>query len=220
MEKGKNVHPAFMECRNYTMDPYFQDILLCCARNKFPRGFRLIDEKTATISTNSGKEVYDLPLEDPCKLWKLLRVIFRDKLHLQSSSEFALNPDEIKNSILLTLSKLEGNSWTDIKSKKIKDQIILNFVVKKQKEHNLNTTIAKSLIEQLDLHMNTLKDITAEDINYNNGDIKDINGLSFEDENFCISCDNPPKAERGIPSRNQNAVEKYIKEIQTRQIYT
>lgn len=214
------VYPFFLECKNYTLDPYYVDILESCAKAKFPKGFKLTNDRTAIVNGQNGRQVYDLPIHHPTELWCSLRKIFREELQLRSSSEFILTKSDVKRSRSLTLEKLEGNSWKELKSKKIKDQVILDFVVGKQKEYNLETESAKDLIARLNLHLNVLRNISPEDIEYENGNIVNVKGLSFNKGRFQLSCDSPPRPERlNNPSRTQTAVEKYIKEVQIRQDY-
>lgn len=217
----KEIYPIFQECKKYTLDPYYQDLLIHCSQGRFPKGIRMIGTDNLLLNAGGEKKLYNLPLDDVKQSWIIILGIFREKLHLHSDEEFILDPEKINESKKRNLSMIRASEWKDLKGKKIKDQLLLDYVKSLKSELNLPISDARRLDKLVNLHFNILRDITGDDIVFKHGKIIDIIPLEIVKEDdriiFNFNCKNAQKVERtSTSSANKNfslVVKRYLKSL-------
>src|SRR5437773_33071 len=181
------LYPIFDTCKNYTLDQHWKDIFYDCARGKFPSGCKYIPHQNTICIyknlTNKKSEHISLP-EDPDKLFQSMMKIFKTKLGMTSSKE-----DQLQN-YQLDLSTKPPESepfteWKKAKPKYLKEKMILDFVC----DHN-NLTIKekKLMLSIIELGIQ-FKTIDSSDIHIENGRIKSIDHLKFDEEKRTFSID-------------------------------
>lgn len=216
----KEIYSVFTECKKYTLDPYYHDLLTQCSQNRFPKGIRMVDSNSLLLTVGSERKLYNLPTDNIRQTWLIILSIFREKLQLHSEEEFVLEPKEINKSRKRNLSMIKNSEWKDLKGKKIKDQLLLEYVKFLKTHFSLSIEDARKLKKQINLHFNILRDVTGNDIIFQRGQIKDIVPLEIVRKNnkifFNFNCRGLPKIERISSVSNKSFsvyVEKYLKNI-------
>jgi len=172
------VYPIFLKCKEYTLDSYWKDIFSKCACNRFPRGIRYDGRKnTVYIKLPGGaankKEFFSLPKE-PIEVFETMMAVFRS-VGLRSQRDLQLKKDEMEKIRRERCVDLNC-SWKDLKPRYLKDRMIIKYVLYLKDTHQLTQKEAKKLLNVIHLGFQ-LKQIGSDDVKYENGHIKDIEGL-------------------------------------------
>ena len=212
------LFPIFLECKEWTLDPYWQEIFIQCSMGKFPRGLRMVKDGSLVVFSGKTREIVSLEGET-LDIFKTMIKIFKEKLGLVSDRDI----QKQKKEVLELKKKLKegcGGTWKQIKPKQIRNVLLLNFVINCQKKYNLPQKITDQLASYIRLGF-IFKTITSDDINYSDGIIHSINGLKFYNQNFKLNIFNKSeeKLEKSIESNKINQVfERYIKDYKAQTI--
>lgn len=177
------LFPIFLECKEWTLDPFWQEIFVQCAMGKFPKELKLLKDGTLMINNGKLKEIISVQ-GDSLNLFKIMMDVFRVKLGILSDRDIKKQ----KQSINIERSKVKQNvyqSWKDIKQKNTKDILILNFIVKYKQKFKLSDKESKNLYSMIKLAL-LFKTLTAEDIIVKDGKIDSIGCLSVDTHKNCI----------------------------------
>jgi hypothetical protein len=204
------IYPHILACREYVDDPHWKDIIDSCACNKFPKGAKY-DHSKRTLYIRydfSGKPkgTSFVLSDDPEKLCSILLYTFRELLGLRSctdvtNSKLQLEKVRRKNNIILDCT------WKELKPRSVRNYILLNFASQQILSHpELSATHKdkvknmKKLYRLIQLGLQ-FKLIAADDINYIDGKIESISGLTY----------NRPVDK--LPNTSQRKGKKYVKKI-------
>lgn len=186
------LYPCFLTCVEYTDDEYWRNIFEDLAFGITPQGtyisknYLISNAFVYKINTNISSETLFLDIYN----------LFSEKLGLRSLNEI----EDLKNTI--DSSELTFNSWNSIKKKSIRDSIIMNYINAQTELHQLPTHVSKKLLNTINLGL-MLKFITTKDIEYGNGSILSIQGITFKDRDFVF--------DKQIESSGSNPVIEYNK---------
>jgi len=220
------IYPIFAECKDYTLDPFWQDIFLKCACNRFPKNLRYnnknstINIKTPCAGGRSKTEVIDIP-DDPVEIFQAMMFVFREKLGLRSTRDLqtqALELEGIKQKIKVDLDC----DWKKLKPRTLKDELIMNYVMKLIEEYNLDPKDSRVLLPTIYLGFQ-YKKLTAEHVEYEKGVIKNIIGLEIDpvEKRFYIT--NEPKvinkSEKTVqPRRFWRDIDKFLRDDRSKRL--
>ena len=207
------IFPIFMECKELTLDPYWQDIFIQCSIGKFPKGIRMGKDGSINIFNGKIKEVISLS-GDIIDIFKIMMGIFKEKLGLISDRDIIDKKKEIKKLKKKIKEGYEG-SWKQIKPKYIKNTLLLNFVLNNKKKYDLSLSTAKKLLSMIRLSL-IFKKIVSDDIHYVDGVIKRIEGLKFNKGIFTFTISNNESnvkdTDKSSELKFNHVVERYIKD--------
>ncbi|MDX1471861.1 MAG: hypothetical protein R3213_10220, partial [Flavobacteriaceae bacterium] len=117
---------------------------------------------------------------EPEHIFNTLINIFREKLSLYSATDLQIKKDEIdqiQNEDPINMDC----EWKKLKPRTIKTMLIMNFVNKIREERGLTIKQAKSLLHTIQLAFQ-FKKLNSDDIVYKDREIKEINGLVYDEE--------------------------------------
>ena len=207
--------PTIFEARSFSLDPYWQDLLEQCSQGKFPRGVKPSRENSLAIfSGTKSREIIALS-SDPLETFKTMMDIFKNKLGLTSDRDQHRQRNELIE--LRTRLKLDTEcTWKSIKNKRLRNKILLNFVLTCQTKYHLTASETTQLFSLLHLGL-TFKSITSNDIDYRDGVIHSIAGLDFDaDGAFSIDifASSSDKIDKSLIDANRitTLIERYVKE--------
>ena len=220
------IYPIFSECKDYTLDPFWQDIFFKCACNRFPRNLRYdnknhtINVKTPCAGGRSKTEVIDIS-NDPVEIFQVMMSIFREKLGLKSSRDLQTQVQELED--IKEKNKIDLDcEWKKLKPRALKDELIMNYVMKLIKEYNLDPRDAKSLLTTIYLGFQ-YKKLTADHIDYENGVINNIIGLEIDPDGKKYYITNEPKviskSEKAVQTRRfWRDVDKFLRDYRSKRL--
>jgi len=219
-------YDRFLECERFTLDSYWKKIFNNCAKGKFPKYTRYNHEESVIVykNENNNNIIVNLP-DNPEKLYNVLIDIFREKLGLFSPLDFHFKKEEIE-------ALKDGESvdldceWKKIKPKFIKDDLIMNYILKMKDEYDLSYSQAKKIFITINLGIQSKK-ITSDDFDFRDREIKNINGVVFNPRTKKVVITNKSKKSSGSSEKNNSGVnrkftssiEKYLKDYRKTKEY-
>jgi hypothetical protein len=183
--KKEIIYPIFLECCQYTNDIYWENIFQDLAYGKTPYGTYI--SKDSICCNYKNKEFnYKIEQKNPEQLYNDVYFLFHKKFGLLSQRDkinkkidFYNIEDEMKNG---------RKSWANIRKKNIKDLLIENYVIDMKNKYLLSTQQTKYLLSIIFIAM-TFKVICSKDILYEEGKIKNINGIQLKKKQIIVERD-------------------------------
>lgn len=173
-------YDLFEKCSNFTFDEKWKSLFDDCAKGKFPKGLKYDAEKnTISIKTRESKKITYVPLsDDPHLVFSTMMDVFRESLGLYSVKDLKEKKnqmDEAKNTNTVNLDC----SWKKLKPRYLKERFIVDYIASLQEKYNLNKREVKNLSCLIVIGFQ-FRSLQAEDVDYSNGKINDIKGLTFD----------------------------------------
>ena len=182
--KREIIYPMFLECSDYCNDNYWKNIFEDLAYGQTPYGTYI--SKGFFCCNYKNKEFsYKIEKKDSKKLFEDISALCK-KIGLLSHNDKIQKKIDFRN--LENDIKEDREKWCNIRKKNLKDFLIENFVINMKKKYNLDTNQSKYLNYVIFLSM-IFKIIGMKDVNYEDGEIKSIKGISFTDKNIIIEND-------------------------------
>lgn len=174
--------PIFMECVDYTVDPYWIQVFEDCAKGKFPRGSG-IDKTGKTVHFKIKNEIiwFSLP-EEPSEIFIKLKEKFQDILRLKSN----IDRDKTRDEMNLLKKNIEENyskTWKNIKKKSIKCSLIREYTLSLKEKYELSEEQTIKLYNLINLGF-IFNCITLDHVIYEDKKITDITSLIYENNEF------------------------------------
>ena len=182
-KKGKKtlrpiLYPIFEACSNLTEDRFWQSTFMDCARGKFPRGFIF---KNNLITYRKGNRNNRLEISNsPSEVFSSTMDFFSKTAGIISQADQRKMQKKEEEKLLEKMDRSEM-TWKDIKTEKLKNVLICDFIndicekveFTKDERDELTTTIKKGFM---------LKYFTPNNISMLNGKISEIDGLLFNEK--------------------------------------
>ena len=182
------LYPNLLECCQYTDDTYWKTIFEDLSYGKAPYGAFISKDTLCCRYKNKDFSYKLITKKDSSKIFAEIYKLLNEKLGLLSENEKLEKANEFARTELRLTSQYK--SWADIKKKNLKNMLIELFVVDMKKEHNLTIEEAKYLLSTIIVALTYYKAIDGKkDIEFYNGRIRSINGISFEDRKVIIERD-------------------------------
>ena len=180
--KKEIIYPIFLECCQYATDTFWINIFEDLAYGKTPYGTYI--SKDFVCCNYKNKEFsYKIEKKDPEQLYNDVYNLLAKKLGLLSVRD-KLNKKIDFNNIEEDL-KNTRKSWNNIRKKNIKDLLIENYVINMKNKYKLSVSHSRKLISTIFIGL-IFKVFSVKDINYNNGVIESIDGITFEDNKVIL----------------------------------
>jgi hypothetical protein len=183
--KKEIVYPIFLECCELIDDTFWKNVFEDLAYGKCPYG-TYINKDFFCCNYKNKEFSYKIEKKDPEILYNDIYSLLVKKLGLLS------HKDKIKKKIDFTNIEEEikeyRKSWSNIRKKNIKDLLIENYVIDMKNKYNLTVKQARNLLSLIFIGM-VFKVIVVKDIIYEDGVIKNINGISFKKNEIVLERD-------------------------------
>ncbi len=184
MSANELIYPIFLEvCKYADEDIFWKYVFEDLAYGRAPYGTYIT--KNFMCCNYKGKE-FSYKIE----VTKQPEVLF-DEIYNLLHTKFGLlsDKDKIKKRQIFDSvndNKDWNNNWNSIKKKNIKNIIIENFIIKQKTKNLLSIKQARKLLSLIIIGI-IFKTITSDDIDYENGQINDIDGIKFEEKKICVT---------------------------------
>ena len=182
--KREIIYPIFLECSELSCDTFWKNIFEDLAYGQTPYG-TYISKGFFCCSYKNKEFSYKIEKND-------IQELFSDIQELSKRVGILSYEDKIQKKIDFknAESDMKGNrqKWCSIRKKNLKDFLIENYVIRMKKEFNLDYKQAKYLNYVIFIAM-IFKIITMKDIEYDEGEIKNIQGISFTDKKINLDKD-------------------------------
>jgi hypothetical protein len=180
------IYPIFLKTIQYTEDNFWKDTFenlsyaICPSGSYISKGF--------LCSSMKGKEfVYKFIDKEPERIYNDIYSLLKLKLNIMSKNERSILLKEFEE-VEENIRKIKTCTWNEIKKKGTKDILLQNFLIEMKKKHELRIGQIKKLYNLINLCM-ILKSISTCDIDYTDGEIKSINGITFTKGKYKVDID-------------------------------
>lgn len=168
------LHPIFEKCANLADDKYWQAIFMDCARGKFPRGFTY---KNNLITFRKANKLYRLEISNlPSDVYSSTIEFFNTTKGMMSAQDRKRVKKLEEEKLLEKLNSNTPITWKDIKTEKMKDILICEFIETLAEKLQLGIEDKKELVTTIKKGF-MLKYFTGSNIEMENGRISEIDGL-------------------------------------------
>lgn len=182
--KREIIYPIFLECSAICDDSFWKNIFEDLAYGVSPygtyisKGFFCCNYKNKEFSYKIEKKDVKQLQEDVSDLCKKIGILsHNDKI--RKTMDFRKFEDDLKDN---------GAKWCSIRKKNVKDFLIENYVIRMKQKHNLTIKQSKYLNYVIFITL-IFKVISIKDIEYSNGEITNIKGISFKDRKIVLEKD-------------------------------
>ena len=183
--KKEIIYPVFLECCEFSTDSFWENMFEDLAYGKTPHG-TYINKNFLCCSYKNKEFSYKIEKKDPLLLYNDVYNLLVKKLGLLSVRD-KLNKKIDFNNIEEDLKNARKN-WNNIRKKNIKDLLIENYVINMKNKYNLNVSQSRKLISTIFIGL-IFKVFSVKDINYDDGVITSIDGITFEDNKVILERD-------------------------------
>ena len=184
--KREILYPIFLECREYAIDIFWQNIFEDLSYGKTPYGSYISKN---FLCCNYKKKEFSYKIESnklPKQIYNEVYFLFTDKLGLISNDDKLKKRKlfgEIENSL-----KESRENWNNIKKKNIKEVLFELYVIDMKNKWSLSFKQTRFLLSIIYIGL-IFKVITNKDIEYEEGRIKNVKGIDFVHRNILINKD-------------------------------
>jgi len=184
--KREIVYPIFLKTIQYTEDIFWKDTFENLSYSICPSGSYI--SKGFLCSSVKGKEfVYKFIDKEPSRIYEDIYKLLKEKLNIMSKNERGILLKEFEE-VEESIKKIRTCSWNEIKKKGTKDILFQNYLIQKKQEYELKSIQIKKLYNLINLCV-ILKSISNADIDYQDGEIRNINGISFSKGKYKVDID-------------------------------
>ena len=185
-KKRELLYPALLECCASAPDTYWENIFQDMAYGRCPYG-SFISKDSICCSTKGREFCHQLTGDcDPTKRFEAIYKDLHENLGMMSRSERSRHREKFE-SVERSLKSARQN-WSSIRKKNLKDLMIENYVVHMTKKHNLSAQQARKALSLIFVAM-VFRVVTQKDIQYAEGKILNIDGISFSKEGVNLDRD-------------------------------
>jgi len=149
------LHPQFL-CIE-TDDIFWRNVFEHLAYNVCPTG-TYIDNDTFICHIKGKQFSYYFGDKSLSEIYDTIKPFLENTLHITSSNDYNIRKQSIE--------QLQVKYWKDIKKKHIKDILIVNYVIKLYKKHNLPVQRGQYILNRLTMGF-AFKLISSDDVVYN-----------------------------------------------------
>ena len=219
----KSLYSHILGAKKYTTDAHWKDMLDSCARNRFPKGAKYNYNKNILyVRTDvTGKvrtETITLPT-DPKNCYETLMHVFKNLLGLKSDEDIKKSKQQLEDARQQNYIDLDCE-WKKLKPRTVKNHILMNYVIDKIKEYELDEKNVTKLYKLIQLGTQ-FKKLSSDDFEYSDGVIYSIKGLEYDSDVGFFVLTNKQGAISNSSSNKaaynhlEKAVDKWIKDYNT-----
>jgi hypothetical protein len=173
------IFPVIQQCVNYLDGIFWKTFFDDLSRGKKTKNI-IINNKSIGTTNKRGGFTYNYFDKDPETIAIELKNILLS-IGIYSDEDIKSN-DNIKNASNEYLKMTEENEWKKIKNKKMKDQLITEFVIQQKNKYKNNWNVAKLLYSLLIDSFFLLKTHKPNDVIMNNGKIENIIDIEWSED--------------------------------------
>lgn len=176
------VYPIFLDCCQYTSEPYWKNVFEDLAYNRCPPGIYI--KNNCICYKQGGKEIiYQITYDDTKKLFDKLQKLFMKKLKIISTTNRSENKKKYRHAEHEL--KQSVDNWSSIRKKNIRDNMIARYVINMQEKYKLSNKNMRYLRSKIIIGL-LFNTIQPQDIIIEDNEIIAINGIEFRDNKLVI----------------------------------
>jgi hypothetical protein len=175
--KREIIYPVFVDASKFIDDCFWKQIFEDLAYGYAPYGSYF--SKGFFCCSYKGKEFsYKVESNDAQKIFMDVHHLLANRMGIASSHDRARKIQDFER-LRDEFHEIRNSKWNSIKRKTSRDFIIESFIVDMKKQHRLSDGEARKLNALISIGL-LFKSISHKDIQYADGKIVSINGITFE----------------------------------------
>jgi hypothetical protein len=178
--KKEIIYPFFLDCLPFISDIFWENIFIDLSYGRTPFG-TYINKEFLCCNYKDKEFSYKIEKKDPEVLYNDIYFLLAKKLEILSQKDKTnkqIDFQNIENEI-----KEGRKNWSSIRKKNIKDLLIEKFVLTMKKQHSLSFKQSQNLLSSIYIGL-IFKVFTVKDIQYEDGAILGIDGITFSNKSF------------------------------------
>ena len=178
-QKREIIYPFFLECTPLAQDHFWETIFEDLAYGRPPQGTYIA--KGCLCCSYRGREFsYKLERRPPELLYQDVYTLLKEKVGILSKKE-----KEKRKTTFAEYMTPVVQSWGEIRKKNVKDMLYEEYALSMKAKHHLDYKQCRYLLALIVIAVG-MKIITARDIDFENGSITNIRGISFVQGEFVL----------------------------------
>ena len=179
------LYPVLKYASDNIEDEYWKTLFTDMSIGKCPKCIYISNNNI--LSTNKRKQFsFTIPKLEESELGTFDILKFIDELKHSLSSNTSLlsiiDNDKRKEMLGQKTNEIKNiDSWNAVKKKNIKEQLFINYVVKMKNEYGLDWNSAKYLYQLIN-NAFLMKTHTSADVEYNDGEIIEIEDIEYDED--------------------------------------
>ncbi len=174
-------YPLIETASKHTDDSYWRSVISDIARNKCPKKVMVDSTK---IQIHAKRNIYVINYNDysPELLVEEIKNNLKKLLNMYSELDIDQDQANINEQFAGFLNVTELNDWKKIKSKKLKEDLLVHYVIQLKKEFNMSWSIANKSLKILDDAIFNIRTHRSDDIEMRNGKLLNINDIGISSD--------------------------------------
>uniref|UniRef100_A0A6C0HF94 Uncharacterized protein n=1 Tax=viral metagenome TaxID=1070528 RepID=A0A6C0HF94_9ZZZZ len=194
------IYPEIKQCEEYVSDIFWKKLFDDMSRGKCPKNIVIFNNTVSSVYKRNGF-IYDFKNKDSETIAQDLVEILKTQGCIYSLNDLK-NEQKERDGI-----NIKYESWKQIKTRKIKQQYIHDFVLKQSQKYKLNDQSSKSLINMINFALTEFRTHRSDDIEFKNNEITNIKDIYYDkDKKTFINKREPEDKEE--PKKNVNILKK------------
>jgi hypothetical protein len=179
------IYPIFLECCQFAIDNFWENIFEDLAYGKTPYG-TYITKDTLCCNYKDKEFSYKIERKNSIELYQDVYSLLANKLGILSQKDKVKKRVDFHNMEDQIIESRK--TWANIRKKNIKDLLIETYVIDMKNKYLLTMKQAQYLLSIIFIAM-VFKVISSKDINYYDGKIQSIDGIKFETNKIILERD-------------------------------
>jgi hypothetical protein len=159
-------------------DEYWQKFFVDLSKGKSTKRIYMTN---AHVTYNNKRTSFSYKYDDksPFEIANELKKLISETLCLFSKTDMSMDREDYKHLSCEFKDVSAENNWKKIKTRKMKDHLIFNYVIAQKEAFNLHWAQAREAYELINNSLFVTHTIKSKDINMNEGEIVSINGIQI-----------------------------------------
>jgi len=174
------IYPQIKQCEEYVSDPFWKNLFDDMSRGKCPKSVVIFNNTVSSIYRRGGF-TYNFQDKTSEEIARDLVEILKSTGCIYSVSDMKNEQQEI-NDTNKTNCQIIYTSWKQIKTKKVKQQYIHDYVLKQTVKYKLSDSASKHLIQLINSALNDYKTHRSDDIVLKNNEIVKIEDIEYDED--------------------------------------
>ncbi len=185
-EKGKRqkevIYPLLQECSEMQEDDFWKSLFCDLSRGKCPKGILIYNGLISSTSKRNGFTYNINDKTDALEVSEELINLLKTNACIYSSNDINSKETSIQDFKTEYEALKNTDSWKKIPTRKMKENLILNYVFKLKKQYKLKNKNTKELYDNIKGALFDYKSHKSEDVVMKNGEIYKILDFEYDDE--------------------------------------
>ena len=156
------------------------------SKGRYPKRV-MVDANNVTLKTKRNQQVYKYSDKTPAEINADIKVLFAKFLGIFSEEDFKGQSEEITNQFEQFSQITELNEWKKIKNKKMRENLINDYVIKVMEERQLSIKQAQNFAQIIDNAIFNIRTHGPDDITMEEGQIIEIEDILIDEQGFAYN---------------------------------